>query len=121
MTNKIVHVFTVVSPEYETYSFNGIDPPEYGCDVVQIECEKRDAKALALKTPEFSTWLGEARGDGISPFTGLQVIPTICDHGKCFCAECYAKLPCDKCEELSMKVLASLPERPDLFQFARVE
>jgi len=97
MLNQQPHAYMVISPEYETYSFNGIDPPEYGCDAVQIECDSpSDAKALALRTDEFKKWMHEARMNQQSPYAGLRVEPCICDHGVCGCSKCP---DCSTCKE----------------------
>jgi len=72
----------VVTPDYETYSFNGIDPPEYGADVIEIEAEtKRDAIRLGvvemLKGGRFSkyshgySYCRDQRSDNASPYTGV--------------------------------------------------
>ena len=78
--------YIVYSPVIETYSFNGIDPPEYGACAVEIEAEnKRDAKSLALKTKEMQKWVGEARDNYINPFSGLKAEHLVCPHGFCDC------------------------------------
>ncbi len=102
------HGYTVVSPQFETHFFNGIDPPEYGADVVEIEgCRNAtEAKALALKTREFSEWTSLARGDGVNPFSGLRVYPMRCHHGSCFCSQCRSQ-ECFECEKETDEFLAA--------------
>ena len=70
--------YMVVSPEYMTYGSYGdgslgLDPPEYGCDVVEVQAlTKREAKILGLR--EFrrtsARWLDYCDGN---PFTGIKV------------------------------------------------
>lgn len=70
----------VITPEYERYpgsyySFEP-EPPEYGCDVVEVEAETK-RKALVEGVRELrrsrSDWLRDQVGDNKSPFTGLKV------------------------------------------------
>lgn len=90
--------FTIVSPEYCTYESNGIDPPEYGCDVVDIETDsKKDAIALALKTKEFEGWIQEAKDNEISPYSGVKAMQMDCEEGFCCCPNC--KNYCKYCRE----------------------
>lgn len=78
--------YVVISPEYESYPFDGINPPEYGCDVVYIHAEnRRDAKSFALRAKEMEGWLIEAQDCQINPFSGLKVEESICPHGVCYC------------------------------------
>jgi|SRR6476661_5967764 len=90
--------YIVYSPNFETYSFNGIDPPEYGACAVEIEAENaRDAKSLALRTEEMQLWIGEARDNGINPFSGLKADHLQCEHGVCAC--CTENPECKICDE----------------------
>ncbi len=78
--------YYVVSPSYVVYPFDGINPPEDGCDVVAVEASnKREAKSLALRTEEMSQWILEARDNHQNPFSGLEVYEAHCPHGTCMC------------------------------------
>lgn len=42
--------YAVITPEFETHPSDDINPPEYGCDYIEVEAEnKRDARLLAVK------------------------------------------------------------------------
>ena len=77
-------VWYVVTPEYGTVipiTDEGQGPMEYGCDVIEIEAEKRrDAIALGvremLRLPSFR-WCADARSDGVSPYTGVKAWPKL--------------------------------------------
>lgn len=65
----------VVTPEYEARSSSWyVEPPEWTADVVEVECEKRDAKVLGvilLRREYGNGWIADAE----CPFTGLKVYP----------------------------------------------
>lgn len=70
----------VITPEHQTYD-GGFEPPEYGCDVIEIEAEtKRDAIRLGvvemLKGSRcgYRRWYRyciDQRSDNASPYTGV--------------------------------------------------
>jgi hypothetical protein len=41
--------WVVVTPEFERWHYDGIHPPEYGADVVEVECEGCDAQATVRR------------------------------------------------------------------------
>lgn len=90
-------LFLVSSPELEDFSGGWDDgPPEYFRCAVEIETERAaDAKALALRTDEFSKWRRDSYGD--NPFAGITVEEMKCPEGFCCCSEC--KNPCPDCKE----------------------
>ena len=48
-------------------------PEEPVCAAVQVEATTlREAKVLALRTPELEDWVKMQRSDGCNPFTGLK-------------------------------------------------
>ena len=69
--------YWVVSPEWEETCpilDDGTGPTESLCAAVLVEAAtKREAKVLALRTPEFEDWVKMQRSDGCNPFTGLKV------------------------------------------------
>ena len=75
----------MVSPEHETH-FGCADPPEppeYGCDVVEIEADsKRDAVILGVSMllKDHKSWASMNRQDGLPPWAGYKVeeVPTDC-------------------------------------------
>ena len=67
--------YLIVTPEYETY-YGDYEPPEYGCDVVEVEAStKREAKVLGLRELRRtgSKWILDGASDEHNPFTGLKV------------------------------------------------
>jgi hypothetical protein len=67
--------FFVYSPEYETPAY-GMNPPEWGSDVVQVEAaSKRDALLLGVKEMERKCmrWVRNNRWDGKPPWAGIKV------------------------------------------------
>lgn len=73
--------YYVVSPEYETYHGGGYDPPEppeWGCDFVEIEADsKRDALILGvreiMRTQKRHSWAHDNQLDGKPPWAGYKV------------------------------------------------
>ena len=66
--------YWVISPEITFYSHSEIEPPEIGCCAVAVTASsQREAKILALKTPEFKKWIEWQRADNKNPFVGLKV------------------------------------------------
>ena len=69
--------YWVISPEITFYSRSEIEPPEIGrCAVEVTASNQREAKILALKTPEFKEWVRWKRADNQNPFVGLKVKET---------------------------------------------
>ena len=70
-------MFAVISPGVEEVvpiMDDGSGPSEYFCYYVEVEADtRREAKAKAVKHPDFRGWVDEQRGAGCSPFTGLRV------------------------------------------------
>ncbi|HKP75327.1 MAG TPA: hypothetical protein VJT67_07265 [Longimicrobiaceae bacterium] len=80
--------YYVFSPEYETHSacWDPPEPPEYGCEVYQVEAESKRAAIIAgvriaLKTDPDGSWAGVNRQDCISPFAGYKAELAVCGHG----------------------------------------
>lgn len=69
--------YWVVTPVYTTYGPGQYDPPEYGCDAIEIYApNKRAAKVEAVRKMsgwEKGHWVKDQRADEHSPFTGLRV------------------------------------------------
>jgi hypothetical protein len=70
----------VVTPEYGTGG-SEIEPPEYGCDVVEVDAPTRRAailagvrRMLASSRREFR-YCRDQRSDGANPFTGVRALP----------------------------------------------
>ena len=76
--NTKLKKYYVVTPPYTTYFGNAataIDPPEYGCDVVEVEARtKREAKILGVRELRriHSKWMEDQVSNGANPFTGLK-------------------------------------------------
>jgi hypothetical protein len=87
---RVMKHYTVVSGEIGEVvpvTDYGLGPTEYFCCVATVEAENQaKAKALALKTDDFSAWRRDTGGE--NPFTGLKVYDNICPHGKCQCEMC---------------------------------
>lgn len=87
----------VVTPEYEqsSGSWDPPEPPEYGCDVFEVEADsKRTAMILAVRHwrqqrgRTYVTWCSDE-----CPFTGLKVYDqeqlfTSARHQDCDCMSC---------------------------------
>jgi hypothetical protein len=56
----------------------------------------RQAKADALKHPNFKDWVLAHKVRGTNPFKTLKVYPTECHHGCCYCE--YCKGYCERCQ-----------------------
>lgn len=70
---KLFHVF---SPNYETHHATYVDPPEYGCDVVEVEAaSERDALLLGVQEMRRKRmgWVDDNRSDGKPPWAGIRV------------------------------------------------
>ena len=73
----------VVSPEYETSgSMSGMEPPEPGCDCVEVKATSR-REAIRLGGLEMLHrfrwgWCAQNRADGSPPWKGLmaELLPT---------------------------------------------
>jgi len=90
--------WNVISPEMMTpgrYSPFGLDPPEYGCDVVSVEAPSR-REAIRRGTPLLKGWCRDARSDGCNPFVGVTAEDPRCPHGVCFCELCDSE--CEACD-----------------------
>ena len=88
--------YEVVSPEMSS-GYSGYEPPEYGRDWgLFLAKNKRDAILQAVRSDEFSNWVGEARGDNITPFSGLKATLPLCEHGKCWGCDEFPKF-CEEC------------------------
>jgi hypothetical protein len=78
--------YYVVSEEYQTYHGDGIDPPEYGCEVYEVFApNKREAVIAGVKialSQGRRTMARENRGDDLPPFAGYHAEPAICEHGR---------------------------------------
>lgn len=89
----------VVSPEtWATIPVldDGSGPLEYFCYAVSVEAETRkEAKRIALHTPEMQGWVDQQRGDNRNPLWGLRVSDPVCDHGVCLCDLCHRE--CEEC------------------------
>jgi hypothetical protein len=93
--------YGVSSPEYQTYSGDDLDPPEYGRDWMPVfATSKRRARVLALRawrrrTPVNShrrrCFVSEVESDA-SPFAGMIAEPLHpCEHGRNWwkpCSDC---------------------------------
>ena len=93
--------YEVISEEICFRGWGGYEPPEYGrCWGFYLARNKREARKLAVKDPEFKEWVEEMRGSHMPPFKGLEVKPFVCEHGSCVgcwpdgdptCSECAAE------------------------------
>jgi hypothetical protein len=75
----------VFTPQYETYySYDAMEPSEYGADAVCVEAfTRREALILGRKKleKEFPNgYISDNRSDGVNPFSGLKVKLSLCDH-----------------------------------------
>ncbi len=110
--------WSVTTPMYNTYGSPWGDPPEppeYDCDWVCVEANtKREAAVKAVKKfREMNTeWMQDCRSDNASPFTGLKIQKSECEHGFCFCdlKDCIQPNPeyilldmCPMCEQVHGK------------------
>lgn len=101
--------WSVMTPMYTTYgSILDLEPPEYGCDWICVEANtKREAAVKAVKKfREMNTvWMEDCRSDNASPFTGLKIQKSECEHGFCWCdlSDCIQPNPeyllLDECPE----------------------
>lgn len=76
--------YYVVSPEYKTSLGGAYEPPEYGCDCVEVEAEtKREAVILGVREAlkQRHSWAEDNRSDGQSPFAGYRAELAVCPHG----------------------------------------
>lgn len=75
--------YEVVSPTMTSGGY--MEPPEpFCCYGLYLARNSGAAKQEAVKDPEFSDWVTEARGDGVPPFKGLAVRLARCEHGNCW-------------------------------------
>lgn len=109
--------YYVVSPEYATGGY--YEPPEYGCDCVEVEAEtKREAVILGvrkiLKDDPDKSWAGVNRQSEQSPFAGYRAELARCGHGHphfILVNEKPVHLKCWACEAESERFAAEEPER----------
>ena len=79
--------YYVVSPEYESYrgSSDPPEPPEYGCDVVEVEADTRHGAVTAgvkkIMATQNRSYAETSRSDGANPFVGYRAEVAICGHG----------------------------------------
>ena len=97
--------YDVISPEMSEIDYIpglGSGPTVYFCCVCSVEAStKREAKIKAIKHPDMQDWVIEARSDERNPFSGLQVINPVCEHGICHCGNCQGECQdCCTCEEI---------------------
>ena len=70
----------VVTPEYESGG-DWYDPPEWGCDVVEVAAKTRreaitkGVKAMLTGNRKEYQWCRDQRSDGRNPFAGVKAIP----------------------------------------------
>lgn len=97
--------YEVVSPLMTTYH-GGYEPPDDGCDWgIYLAKTRTEAKVMAVKSPDFTEWVTEARGDDVPPFKGLEVRLARCDHGVCWgCKATEDSSGCVECDELCLLV-----------------
>jgi hypothetical protein len=82
-------VYHVFSPEHMTAGSYGVydyDPPEYGCDVVEVETDSaRSALLLGVKEMQRQGmgWVQDNRSDGLPPWAGIKVerVDNLADYG----------------------------------------
>ena len=70
----MVNKYYVWTPEYDSSPSNS--PPEWGCDIVEVEADtRRKALVLGLKKLDsiHSEWITDERGDGRNPFSTLKI------------------------------------------------
>lgn len=85
--------FEVTSPMMEHSSMYG--PPEIGaCWMVTLAKTPREARTIAVRSADFAEWVRECRSDGVTPFKGITVERTLCEHDNC-----YGCGPCQQCED----------------------
>lgn len=67
--------YIVYTPDYyHPASWDRLDPPEYGPDVVTIKAKnKREARIFAAKTKEMANWAADCRSDGKPPWYKFTV------------------------------------------------
>ena len=105
--------YYVFSPEHETYSANDIDPPEYGCDVYQVEARTRREAIIAavrLALRERRSWASGNRDSGITPFAGYRAELAVCGHGNphfLIVDGCAVELRCWACDALSERAIVA--------------
>jgi len=66
--------YYVITPQYTSMSY-GYEPPETGCDVVEVEANtKREAKVKGLRELRklHYGWINWYRDTDSNPFTGLR-------------------------------------------------
>lgn len=95
--------YSVTSPEMSS-GYSGYGPPEYGCDwALVLASNKREARLFAVKGAiedgDFQEWVSYARADGINPFSGVKVEPSVCEHGVCWGCE-QSCISCRRADDL---------------------
>lgn len=87
--------YEVISPEMIVgHSYDPPEPGEPTACFAFVEAETpAQAKAAALRLPEFDLWKRNAD----NPFTGLKVRRSRCKHGYCYCDRCVEAAPCAVC------------------------
>ena len=105
--------WSITTPMYTTYgNILDLEPPDYGCDWICVEADtKREAAVKAVKKfREMNTeWMQDCRSDNASPFTGLKIEKSECEHNFCWCdlADCIQPNPAwillDSCPECDKK------------------
>lgn len=68
-------LYWVYSPEFETPAY-GMNPPEWGSDVVEVDAaSRRDALLLGVREMERQRmrWVRNNRWDGKPPWAGIKV------------------------------------------------
>ncbi len=92
----VVKHYQVLSPVMEP-AYSSYKPLEsFCCFGLYLAKNAKDAIRQAVKDPEFSEWVKEARGDGHPPFKGLKAELALCSHGKCWGCE---EDVCTECEQ----------------------
>jgi hypothetical protein len=81
--DKKLHSWLVFSP-YHYHRDSCYEPPEYGCDAVEVKAyTKREAIVLGVKQmfKEKMDWVINNRADGSPPFKGIKAEIMACHHG----------------------------------------
>jgi hypothetical protein len=83
--------YYVISPEFETPGSSGgwemPEPPEYGCDCVEVEARTRrealriGVKRLLSEHPDGKSWASVNKMDNLCPYSGYKVELARCGHG----------------------------------------
>ena len=94
------YCYEVVSEPMTTY-YDGYAPPETGCEWgVFMARNQREAKILAVRSPDFSESVREARGDGVPPMARLTGRLARCEHGVCWgCKSTEESSGCADCDD----------------------